>query len=73
MGVQVVKLFKSVIESTEPMGDIEHTRPSFYITPTHVQVSFLSKANELEPLYKGSTSYHKSSRIVNEFVVLVSD
>ncbi|XP_015771488.1 PREDICTED: midasin-like [Acropora digitifera] len=34
----VVELFKSVFDSTEQMEDIRNIRPSFHITPFHVQV-----------------------------------
>jgi len=39
MDGKVLELFKSVTESPEPIDDIHHARPSFYITPNHVQVS----------------------------------
>ena len=36
---KVLKLFKSIFEKSEWNSDIFRSRKSFYITPTHVQVS----------------------------------
>ena len=39
-----MELYKSVTMSSEPIGDIQLTRPSFFITPSHVQVSLPTTA-----------------------------
>ena len=41
---EVLELYKSVTKSSEPIDDIQFTRPSFFIIPSHVQVSLRTTA-----------------------------
>ena len=46
-----MELYKSVTMSSEPIGDIQLTRPSFVITPSHVQVSLRTTAGFFIAIY----------------------
>lgn len=54
--------------SSEPIGDIQLTRPSFFITPSHVQVSLRTTAGYLW-LYNFLVALEQNlSQKANDFV-----
>ena len=65
---EVLELYKSVAMSSEPIDDIQLTRPSFFISPSHVQVSLHTTAGFLW-LYNFLVALEQNlSQKANDFV-----